>query len=428
VHMRIFRTSRAARVLLAAVVIAPAMAACSSGGGVPTINLYGGASGTGFDKILADCNAQANGKYKIVGNLLPSDADGQREQFVRRLAAHDSGMDILGMDVTWTAEFAEAGWIKELTGTQKDQASADVLGPPLATATWKDKLYGIPRTTNVQLLWYRKSLVPKVPQTWDEMLQQAAALKAAGKPYEIGFTGAQYEGYVVGFNTMLNSYGGNLVNADGNQATIDENTIKALDLMKKFATSGVESKSLSNSQEPEVFAQMQLGEAAFILNWPYVLSAMKTAAATDKQSKEVLDDLGYAPYPAVVPGEKPKVTLGGMNYAISTYSKHPQESFEAAMCMRNSKNALSAAIDNGDVPALKSLFDNKQFQQAYPMYKTLLEELNVAVPRPKTPLYQNISTIVSTTLSPPSSIDPQATADQLRSSITDALSGKGILP
>jgi multiple sugar transport system substrate-binding protein len=428
VHMRIFRTSRAARALLAAVAIAPAVAACSGGGGPPVINLYGGASGVGFDKILANCNAEAAGRYKIVGNLLPSDADGQREQFVRRLAAHDSGMDVLGMDVTWTAEFAEAGWIRELTGTQREQASADVLGPPLATATWKDKLYGIPRTTNVQLLWYRKSLVQKVPQTWDEMLQQATALKAAGKPYEIGFTGAQYEGYVVGFNTLLNSYGGNLVNAEGNQATIDQNTVKALELLKRFATSGVESKSLSNSQEPEVFAQMQLGEAAFILNWPYVLSAMKTAAQSDAQSKKILDDLGYAPYPAVVPGEKPKVTLGGMNYAISTYSKHPQEAFEAAMCMRNPKNSLNAAIDNGDVPARKSLFDNAQFRQAYPMYETLLAELNVAVPRPKTPLYQNISTIVSTTLSPPSSINPQSTADELRSSISDALAGKGILP
>jgi multiple sugar transport system substrate-binding protein len=428
VHTRIFRTSRHARALLAAIAIAPAVAACSSGGGTPVINLYGGASGVGFDKILADCNTAAAGKYKIVGNLLPSDADGQREQFVRRLAAHDSGMDVLGMDVTWTAEFAEAGWITELTGTQKDQASADVLKPPLATATWKDKLYGIPRTTNVQLMWYRKSLVPNPPKTWDEMLSQAQALKAAGKPYEIGFTGAQYEGYVVGFNTLLNSYGGNLVNAEGNQATIDQNTVKALDLLKRFATSGVESKSLSNSQEPEVFAQMQLGEAAFILNWPYVLSAMKTAAATDAESKKVLDDLGYAPYPAVVPGETPKVTLGGMNYAISTYSKHPAEAFEAAMCMRNEKNSLSAAIDNGDVPARQSLFENAEFRQAYPMYQTLQQELNVAVPRPKTPLYQNISTIVSTTLSPPSSIDPQATADKLRSSISDALAGKGILP
>jgi multiple sugar transport system substrate-binding protein len=425
---RMLRTSRTARAMIAAVLAAPLLAACGSDGGPPTINLYGGASGVGFDKILADCNAAASGRYRIVGNLLPSDADGQREQFVRRLAAHDSSMDILGMDVTWTAEFAEAGWIRELTGTQKEQASEDVLGPPLATATWKDKLYGIPRTTNVQLLWFRKSLVPNPPKTWDEMLQQAEALKAAGKPHIIGFTGAQYEGYVVGFNTILNSYGGNLVNEDGTEATVDEKTVQALTLLKKFATSGVASKSLSNSQEPEVFAQMQLGDAAFILNWPYVLSAMTTAAKSDPQSKKVLDDLGYAPYPAVVPGEKPKVTLGGMNYAISKYSKHPQESFEAAMCMRNPKNALSAALDNGDVAARKSTLDDPKFRKAYPMYETLRDELNVAVPRPVTPLYQNISTIVSTTLSPPSSIDPQGTADELRKSIEDALSGKGILP
>jgi multiple sugar transport system substrate-binding protein len=420
--------SRTLRAMLAAILAVPILAACGGDSGPPTINVYGGTSGVGFDKILADCNQAAGGRYKVVGNLLPSDADGQREQFVRRLAAHDSGMDVLGMDVTWTAEFAEAGWIRELTGAQREQASQDVLGPPLATATWKDKLYGIPRTTNVQLMWFRKSLVPNPPKTWDELLSQADALAKAGKPHVIGFTGAQYEGYVVGFNTLLNSYGGNLVNGDGTQATVDDRTVQALTLLKKFATSPAASKSLSNSQEPEVFAQMQLGEAAFILNWPYVLSAMTTAAKTDAQSKTVLDDLGYAPYPSVVPGEKPKVTLGGMNYAISTYSKHPAEAFEAAMCMRNEKNALSAAIDNGDVPARKSLFDDAEFRKAYPMYQTLLDELAVAVPRPVTPLYQNISTIVSTTLSPPSGIDPRKTADKLRGSIEDALSGKGILP
>ena len=69
-------------------------------------------------------------------------------------------MDLLGMDVTWTAEFAEAGWIRELTGEQKAAATKDTLQPPIDTATWKDKLYGIPKHTNVQLLWYRKSLVP----------------------------------------------------------------------------------------------------------------------------------------------------------------------------------------------------------------------------------------------------------------------------
>ena len=191
--------------------------------------------------------------------------------------------------------------------------------------------------------------------------------------------------------------------------------------MHKLATSGVTSASLSNAQEPEVFADLQAGRSAFSLNWPYVLSAMRDA------NPDLVDDLGFAPYPSV-DGDAPKVTLGGMNYAISTYSKHPDEAFEAAMCLRNEKNALSAALDAGDVPALATVFETAEFKKAYPMEDVMMTELEAAVPRPVSPVYQNISTIVSTTLSPPANIDPQAAADKLRDSIQDAIEGKGILP
>jgi trehalose/maltose transport system substrate-binding protein len=404
-----------------AVTLMVALAACSSGPKGTVVNLYGGASGTGFDKIIADCNQQAAGRYTIVGNLLPSDADGQRDQFVRRLAAHDSGMDLLGMDVTWTAEFAEAGWIRELTGEQKTQAVKDTLQPPIDTATWKDRLYGIPRTTNVQLLWYRKSLVPNPPKTFDEMISMAQQLKAAGKPYEIGLTAAQYEGYVVNVNNLVTAYGGTLVNEDSSAPTIDDKTVQALTMLHKLATSGVTSQSLSNAQEPEVFADLQAGRSAFSLNWPYVLSAMRTA------NPALVGDLGFAAYPSIT-GDEPKVTLGGMNYAISTYSKHPAEAFEAGMCLRNEKNALSAALDGGDVPALATVFDDPKFIEAYPMKDVMLAELKSASPRPVSPVYQNISTIVSTTLSPPADIDPQKSADELRDAIQAAVEGKGILP
>ena len=397
------------------------LAACSSGPEGTVVNLYGGASGSGFDKIIADCNQQAAGRYTIVGNLLPSDADGQRDQFVRRLAAKDAGLDLLGMDVTWTAEFAEAKWIRELTGEQKEQATKDTLQPPIDTATWKDKLYGVPRTTNVQLLWYRKSLVPTPPKTFDEMITMAQKLKAEGKPYEIGLTAAQYEGYVVNVNNLITAYGGTLVNEDSSKPTIDDKTVQALTMLRKLATSGVTSASLSNAQEPEVFADLQAERSAFSLNWPYVLSSMREA------NPKLVDDLGYAPYPSV-DGGPPKVTLGGMNYAISRYSKHPDESFEAAMCLRNEKNALSAAIDGGDVPALATVFELPEFKKAYPMADVMMTELEAAVPRPVSPVYQNISTIVSTTLSPPGSINPQAAADKLRDSIQDAIDGKGIVP
>jgi multiple sugar transport system substrate-binding protein len=407
--------------VIGAAALLASLAACSDGPEGTVVNLYGGASGLGFDKIIDDCNQQAAGRYTIVGNLLPSDADGQRDQFVRRLAAKDSGMDLLGMDVTWTAEFAEAKWIRELTGEQKTQATKDTLQPPIDTATWEDKLYGIPRTTNVQLLWYRKSLVPTPPKTFDEMISMAQQLKAEGKPYQIGLTAAQYEGYVVNVNNLITAHGGTLVNEDSSAPTIDDKTVQALTLLRRLATSGVTSTSLSNAQEPEVFADLQSGRSAFSLNWPYVLASMREA------NPDIVADLGYAPYPSV-DGGPPRVTLGGMNYAISSYSEHPDEAFEAAMCLRNEKNALSAALDAGDVPALATVFELPEFKEAYPMADVMRAELEAAVPRPVSPVYQNISTIVSTTLSPPGSINPQESADQLRDAIQDAIDGKGIVP
>ena len=410
--------------LCAGLIATTTLVACGdSGSGPVTINLYGSASDADFNKILDPCNEAAKGRYKIVGNLIPSDADSQREQFVRRLAAHDDGMDILGMDVTWTAEFAEAGWIRELTGEKKAAATEDVFQPPIDTATWKDKLYGIPRSTNVQLLWYRKSLTPEAPKTWDDVVAASEKLKSEDKPFVIGITAAQYEGYVVGFNTILSSLGGTLVNEDSTKVTVDDKTVKALTILKDLATDGLASKSLSNSQEPEVFAQMQSSEAAFTMNWPYVLGAMRAA------DEKVADDLGVARIPEFAPGTPSRATLGGMNYAISKYSKHPDLAYEAAMCLRSPESQLKGALSPaGNVPVIKSVFEQPEFEKAYPMKDDILSELQTAVPRPVTPLYQNISTIVSSTLSPPASIDPEKTADELKDKIQQAIDGKGILP
>ena len=76
---RSHRPRRRRGVKLAAPLLAAAavtsLAACSSDSGGAVVNLYGGAAAAGFDKIIAECNKEAAGRYTIVGNLLPSDAD-----------------------------------------------------------------------------------------------------------------------------------------------------------------------------------------------------------------------------------------------------------------------------------------------------------------------------------------------------------------
>ena len=415
---------RQAAMIVSAVLAVSMTAACGSESNSKVVNLYGGAAAVGFDKIIAACNKAANGKYTIVGNLLPSQADGQREQLVRRLAAGDSSLDLLGMDVVWTAEFAEAGWIVPLTDAQKTAANKNTLPVTVESTMWKDQQFGIPKHTNVQVMWYRKDLVPTAPKTWDEMIATAKKLKSQGKPHEIGFTAAQYEGYVVNVNTFVNSFGGSLVNKDSTKATVTDGdgAKKALALMKSLTSKGLTSPSLSNSTETEVFAQLQGNESAFSINWPYVLSAMRTA------SPKMAKKLGFAVYPQFMAGTDAIPTTGGMNYAISKFSKNPQETYEAAMCLRSPEHQLQTSLEAGDPPVNETVFKDPKFKKAYPMGEVMLTELKTARPRPVSPIYQNISTIVSTTLSPPRDINPDSSGKALNDSIQRAIDGKGILP
>lgn len=416
------RRARRLLVALGAMVVAsPLLAACGSEDSGTTVNVYYSTE-ENFDQVVAKCNQAAQGRYTIALNTLPREADGQREQMVRRLAAGDTDMDILGLDVTWVAEFAEAGWIAEWTGADKSEVEDGTLQGPLETARWKDKLYAAPKNTNVQLLWYRDDLVQKPPQTWAEMLDMAERLKAEGKPSTVLMTGAQYEGLVVQFNTLVAGANGKILSDDSTKAVVDEGAIKALQALKDLATSPVSSASLSNAKEDDIRLAFQAGDAAFQLNWPFVYAAM------GKANPELAAKFKWAPYPSVEPGNAGTATIGGFNLAVSAYSEHRPEAFEAAKCLRSAENQKYSAINSGVPPTIESVYDDPEMAEPYPMRDAILDELKKSVPRPITPAYQNASTLISTILSPPSAIDPRATAERLRTELQDALDSKGVLP
>lgn len=406
----------------AALMTASTVAACGSDGGTEISVYY--APEQNFQAVIDRCNEQANGRYEIVYRTLPRDADGQREQMVRRLAAGDTELDILGLDVTWVPEFAEAKWLEEWTGENKSDAEADVLEGPLSTARWDGKLYAATKNTNVQLLWYDDRITPDPPQTWSEMMDQARQLKSEGKPYKILFTGAQYEGLVVTYNTLVASYGGQILSEDGQSVVMDEGAVDALRLLQEVASSGLTDASLTNAQEQQVQQAFESedSEAAFELNWPYVYAAMQAA------NPERAEHFKWARYPGV--DGPARVTIGGYNLAVSAYSQHKPQAFEAALCLRSAESQRFSAINDGVPPTIESVYDgsDQEFVEAYPMWETILEELRDAAVRPLTPVYQNLSTITSKVLSPPQDINPEETAAELREQLQKALESKGVLP
>ena len=410
---------------LASILASAGLVACgsSSASTTPTLHFYLAQDNSGsIQQTINACNSQANGAYRIEYDLLPSSSDGQRQQLVRRLAAKDPALDIVGMDVTWAPEFAEAGWIREWTGAIKDQVSADTLPDALATASWQGKLYGAPSTSNTQLLWYRKDLVPTPPTTWDQMVSDAVALGQQGKPDKIEIQGARYEGLTVWFNTMVSSEGGKILSPDGTKVAIDQTTTAALTEIKKLADSAAADPSLSVQMEDTSRLAFEAGTAAFELNYPFVYPAAQ------KDVPKIFQNMGYAPFPRVDPNQPAAVTIGGINLGVTTSSKHPDLAFQAAACLRSAPNQKINATVGGLPPTIVSLYQDPDVRKSYPFADTILQELQSASIRPQTPAYVNVSLTIEDALSPPQAINPQAVTNKLKSGLKDAIQSKGLIP
>jgi multiple sugar transport system substrate-binding protein len=403
-----------------------ALAACSSAGastGPVTLNFYqfpdvSGATNTEIN----NCDAQSHGAYKIDYQLLPAASDSQRLQLVRRLAAHDSTIDIMALDVTWEPEFAEAGWIVPWTGADKQQVVNGTITPSLDTAIWKGQLVAAPDNTNTQLLWYRSDLVPTPPKTWAQMIADAEQLAKEGKPHYIEIQGAQYEGATVWFNTMVASAGGSILNADGSQVTLGTPAVQALSVMKQLATSPAADPSLDVQEENQNRLAMEAGTAAFELNYPFVYPAMKA------DNPKLFKDFKWTLYPEVVPGQPAKVTIGGIDLAVGKYSQHPALAFKAALCLRDAQNQLIGATVGGVPPTITSLYHNPKLYPDYPMHADILQALQNASVRPKSAVYQVVSIDISHLISPPKGINPTGTVSSMKSQLADALQSKGLVP
>jgi multiple sugar transport system substrate-binding protein len=245
------------------------LAACggSDAGGPAQLKYYIFNEPSGaFADAAKRCSENSGGRYRVTLQALPNEADAQRQNLVRRLSAQDSDIDLMGMDVIWTAEFAEAGWVAEWTGADKAAVERGTLEGPLQTATYQGRLYAAPANTNTQLLWYRKDLVDKPPATWDEMIDMATKLREAGR---IEVQGRQYEGLTVWFNSLLQSAGGEVLRGPESVA-LGAPAERATGIMQRLATSSAASPSLSQSTEDTARLAFQEGSAAFMVNYPFV--------------------------------------------------------------------------------------------------------------------------------------------------------------
>lgn len=440
------RTNRHPRwlALLAAACVVVAVTACGGGGGGGNVlkwYVFDEPSGA-FADAAKDCTEKSKGKYEIELAVLPTNADEQREQIARRLAAEDPDLDIIAMDVIWTAEFAQAGWILPFEGAAAEAATAGRLEPTVKSATYDDTLYGAPFTSNTQLLWYRTDLTDKPPTTWEQVLEQSDALAQEGKPSLVQVQGQRYEGLVVWFTSLVESAGGTILNKDGTKVSLEEGpTRKALEVMKRLSTSDAAAPpNLSTAREDDGRLAFESGESAFMVNYTFVWPSAQAAGG------DLAANMRWARYPGIDADTPSKVSIGGFNLGIGAYSKKADLARDAATCIANEEHQLDAALRGGLLPSSESVYESKELTEAplkgedgkpivvdgkeakaFPYLDEVRATLADAVQRPQTPYYNDVALAIARTIHPTKSIDPEGDVQRLRDAIERALEGKGLL-
>ncbi len=404
------------------------VAACGgsdSDKGAVTLNWFIFNEPSGAPQKIADaCSKQSGGAYEIKFEYLPSQADQQREQLVRRLGAEDSSLDLLGMDVVWTGEFANAGWLKPVPQKTEGVVTEKVFDSVLQTARFEDKLYTVPVWSNTQLLWYRKDRSPQAPKTFDEMIDAAEKLGPQKGRFQIQAN--RYEGLVVLVNQLIESAGTSILSGPTTIKLDREPTERALAILGRLSRSSASPSNVSTSTEDTARLGFEGGDSTFMINYPFVYPSAK------ENAPDVFKVMAAAKFPQVDADKPSKPPIGGINLGVSAFSKHPEEAFAATECLIKPENQLEVAKLGGLPPVRSDVYDSPEIDKIYPGFADVVREsIQSAAPRPsESPAYQDLSLAIQRATHPTTEIDPKNPGpayDRLRDYVEKAIKREGLL-
>jgi multiple sugar transport system substrate-binding protein len=252
------------------------------------------------------------------------------------------------------------------------------------------------------------------------MLSDSAQLAKMHLPHYSEEQGAQYEGLTVWFNSLVDSAGGQIITPN-NKVVIGPSAEKAASIMHRLATGPAADPTLNVDQEDQSRTEFEKGLAAFEINYPFVWPAAQ------KDVPSIFKQMGYAPFPTVTPGTPPKVSIGGYDLGVSSYSKHPTEAFDAVSCLTQAKYEITYATLGGLAPVRKATYDDPKFLKQYPFGKLIEQQLIHYGIRPQTAAYDDVTLAIQKKLSPTSGIDPSTVVSTLRGELKDALSSTALL-
>jgi multiple sugar transport system substrate-binding protein len=312
----------------------------------------------------------------------------------------NAAYDLIYTDVVWVAEFAKAGWLKELPDRFSQEQLNSFLPNEVEAGMYQGKLYRLPFRTDVGLLYYRKDLLKEagyeppqtLPKTFDELMTAAQSLQARQR-VNWGFIwqGQQYEGLVVNFFEMLQGFGGFWLDSSRTVGLDRPEAIAAAEFLNRTITEKVSPEEVTTFREVESVEFFQQKEAAFLRNW--------SNAWTQLEADPLLkDQVGILPM-VHASGVRARACRGGWGFAIANRSRYPDAAMRAIQFFVSEAAQRQFILQASYVPTIEKLFNDPQIVKRYPYFPELLSTIKTSASRPLIPEYEQISRILQDYLS-----------------------------
>lgn len=362
--MKMRKFVRALSLLLPGIVML-FLAACggpgSSGAGGPvTISFWIRAADQTFAQPLVDAyNKSHTNQVKLT--IIPND------NFVTKFAsasAAGSPPDVVGIDLVFLPAFAAHGQMTDITDKAKALPFFNQLNPShVRLSTYQGKIYALPFSGDASFLVYNKDLFQKAgldpntpPKTWAEIEQDAAKIRALGPDtYGFYFSGSCGGCNIFTFMPYIWASGGDILNAEGTQATISPNPIlkDALSFYHRMWQAGDVPPSAKSDPGTNFFTPFSTGKIGIQGTGSFAVGTLK------QQFPNI--NFGVAPFPSE-DGSSVSSFAGGDVIGVPKGSQHVNEAFDFINWCLTDNTQVELFAKGGSIPVRTDLAKNKYSQ------------------------------------------------------------------
>jgi len=328
----------------------------------------------------------------------PEQSNQRYLEYLDLLSRGDASIDILQIDVIWPS--ALAGQLVDLSGHVPVATLGEHFATIMANNTVAGRLVAMPWFTDAGILYYRQDLLEKygveVPVTWSELADTALLVqegeRAEGNDDFWGFVfqGQAYEGLTCNALEWIGAAGGGRIVGEDGTITVD-NPAAALALARAAAWVGtVAPPRVTQFVEEDARITFQLGNAAFMRNWPYAWALLGA------EDSALRGKVGVAPLPKGSRFGRHAATLGGWQLAVSRHSANQDAAIDFVLYLTSAAEQKRRAIAGSYAPTIPSLYEDPEVLAANPFFAELGKALPAAVARPSSQTagqYAQVSTL-----------------------------------